>query len=160
MILVAVGTFVHGFDALVEAADEAVAALGAAGFAQIGHGRYLPRRMRWARFLPAEAFRARLREARIVVCHGGIGIIGEAMRAGRPIVAVPRRGSTTRRHPANDQTAFLARLGERFPITVCADPANLKAALGRCGALGPQHYALGSDVPELVARYLAGSTVR
>ena len=36
MILVAVGTFVHGFDALVVAADIAACQLGLPGFAQIG----------------------------------------------------------------------------------------------------------------------------
>ena len=37
MILVAVGTFIHGFDELVAAADRAAAALDLEGFAQIGH---------------------------------------------------------------------------------------------------------------------------
>jgi len=160
VIVVAVGTFVHGFDELVEGADRAIAMLGAAGFAQIGHGRYLPLAMSWARFLPAPTFLARLREASVVVCHGGIGIIGEAMRAGRPIVAVPRRGPTTRRHPANDQTEFLYRLADRFPITVCEDPAALTTALCRRLALAPPCYALESDIPDLVARYLAGSGTR
>lgn len=160
MIVVAVGTFVHGFDELVEAADRAVGVLGAVGFAQIGHGRYLPLAMPWARFLPRPALLARLREASLVVCHGGIGIIGEAMRSGRPIVAMPRRGATTREHPANDQTAFLRRLAERFPITVCEEPADLMSALCQRLALAPPRYDLRSDIPELVARYLAGSGVR
>lgn len=160
MIVVAVGTFVHGFDELVEAADRAIAVLGAAGFAQVGHGRYLPSAMSWARFLPAPAFQLRLREASLVVSHGGIGILGEAMRAGRPIVAVPRRGPTTREHPANDQTAFLQRLAERFPITVCADPGDLASALCRRLTLAPPRYDLQSDIPQLVARYLAGRGAR
>lgn len=160
MIVVAVGTFVHGFDELVEAADRAVGVLGAVGFAQIGHGRYVPLAMSWARFLPAPALLARLREASAVVCHGGIGILGEAMRAGRPIVAVPRRGPTTRRHPANDQTEFLYRLAERSPITVCEDPADLASALRRRLALAPPRYDLRSDIPDLVAGYLAGSGAR
>ncbi len=160
MIVVAVGTFAHGFDELVEGADRAIATLGAVGFAQVGHGRYLPVAMSWARFLPAPAFLARLREASIVVCHGGIGIIGEAMRVGRPIVAVPRRGPTTRRHPANDQSAFLHRLADRLPITVCDDPADITIALRRRLALAPPRYELDSDIPDLVARYLAGSGER
>lgn len=160
MILVAVGTFVHGFDELVEAADRAVEVLGAIGFAQIGHGRYLPVAMRWARFLPAPTLRARLREASVVVCHGGIGLLGEAMRAGRPIVAVPRRGATTRAHPANDQTAFLRRLADRFPITVCEHPAELTSALCQRLALAPPSYDVQSDIPDLVAGYLAGRKVR
>jgi len=103
MILVAVGTSDNGFDELVEAADRAAAALGAPGLAQIGHGRFLPQALHWERFLPDSVFRRRLAEAHIVVCHGGMGILGEAMRARRPIVAMPRRGITSAANPTNDQ---------------------------------------------------------
>lgn len=158
-LLVAVGTFVHGFDALVAAADEAAAALGLDGFAQIGGSRLIPRHLAWARTLPAAELAARIAAARVVVCHGGVGLLGEAMRAGRPIVAVPRRGPTTRDHPAGDQLPFLRRLAERFPIRLCEDPRGLARFLDAALA-GPASvdYPLGSDVPELIARFLAGDT--
>lgn len=160
-LLVAVGTFLHGFDALVAAADEAAARLAIAGFAQIGGSRVVPRHLDWARTLPPAELRARIAGARVVVCHGGVGILGEAMRAGRPIVAVPRRGPTTAGHPAGDQLPFLERLARRFPIRLCPDPwalvVELEAALA-----GPTKvvYPLGSDVPDLVARFLASDTER
>lgn len=156
-LLVAVGTFLHGFDALVAAADAAAAALDLGGFAQIGGSRVLPRRLEWARFLPPEALRARIARARLVVCHGGVGILGDAMRARRPIVAVPRRGPTTSDHPAGDQLPLLRRLAERYPIGLCERAEELGAAIARALA-GPAEidYPLGSDVPEIVARFLAG----
>jgi UDP-N-acetylglucosamine transferase subunit ALG13 len=159
VIVAAVGTFLHGFDELVEAADRAVAALGVEGFAQVGHGRYLPVAMTWGRFLPPDAFTEKLRRASVIVCHGGMGILGDAMRAGRPIVAMPRRGAPSRAHPANDQTVFVRRLAERWPIEVCEDPADLARMLGRALALGPgqRRYALKSNVPRLVADFLARS---
>lgn len=156
MIVAAVGTFLHGFDELVEATDRAVATLGLDGFAQVGHGRYLPIAMAWSRFLPPRDFTQMLRHARVVVCHGGMGILGEAMRLGRPVVAMPRRGRISGRHPANDQTAFLRRLAGRWPIELCEHPNELQALLERLSTLAtaPVDYALGSDVPELVARFL------
>ena len=42
MILVAVGTYIHGFDELVAAADTAAAQLDLDGFAQIGQSRVIP----------------------------------------------------------------------------------------------------------------------
>lgn len=154
-LLVAVGTFVHGFDALVAAADAAAAALGVDGFAQIGGSRVVPRHLTWARTVPPAELRARIAAARVVVCHGGVGLLGEAMRAHRPIVAVPRRGPTTPDHPAGDQLPFLRRLAAGFPIRLCEDPADLQGHL-EAALAGPASivYPLGSDVPELVARFL------
>lgn len=155
-LLVAVGTFLHGFDSLVAAADEAAAAFGIGGFAQIGGSRVVPRRLEWARFLPPSELRDRIAAARVVVCHGGVGILGEAMRAGRPIVAVARRGPTSFHHPAGDQLPFLRRLAERYPVILSERPEEIGAAIARALA-GPATiaYPLGSDVPEIVARFLA-----
>jgi UDP-N-acetylglucosamine transferase subunit ALG13 len=157
VILVAVGTSGNGFDALVEAADRGAAALGATGLAQIGHGRFEPQKLRWARFLPDAVFAARLAEAHVVVCHGGMGVLGEAMRCRRPIVAVPRRGATSARNPTNDQLGLLRRLAERQPIWLCEDPADLgpvlRQVLARRGA--PVDYELATDIPQRIASFLA-----
>jgi UDP-N-acetylglucosamine transferase subunit ALG13 len=131
-ILVSVGTFVRGFDELVAAADAAAASLSLRGLAQIGHSSVVPKHLDSVRFLPEPTLRDPLRRAGVVVCHGGMGILGEAMRAGRPIVAVPRRGATTLGHPANDQAGFLERLAGRYPIRVCTDLRELERHL-----LGP-----------------------
>jgi UDP-N-acetylglucosamine transferase subunit ALG13 len=157
VILVAVGTSANGFDELVEAADRAAASLGVPGLAQIGHGRLLPLALRWERFLPDTAFRDRLAEAHVVVCHGGMGILGEAMRARRPIIAVPRRGATSASNPTNDQLELLRRLAERQPIALCEEPAALavmlRDALAQRGA--PVDYELASDIPQRIASFLS-----
>lgn len=156
MILVAVGTFARGFDALVAAADAAAAELGLAGFAQIGHSAVVPSHLAWERFLAPADLARRIAAASVVVCHGGIGLVGEAMRAGRPILAVPRQGPTTRHHPAGDQTGLVRRLAERHPIRVCERLGELRGMLADLAAdPAPRRYALGSDVPEILARYLA-----
>lgn len=156
MILVSVGTFTNGFDALVAAADRAAGRLGIEGFAQIGHSAVIPRRLAFGRFLPHGELQARLRAARLVVCHGGAGIIGEAMRAGRAIIAVPRRGPTTAAHPANDQTAFVERLAALCPLRVCREPEDLAAHLeAALRELDRQPvYPLGTDVPGRIAGFL------
>lgn len=129
-VLVSVGTFVRGFDELVEAADAAAASL---------------------------SLRDLLRRAGVVVCHGGMGILGEAMRAGRPIVAVPRRGATTAGNPANDQSGFLERLAERYPIRVCREPGELERHLAEVLDEVPAavDYGLGSNVPGTIRGFLA-----
>ena len=157
MILVAVGTFIHGFDELVAAADGAAAELGLPGFAQIGHSRTVPAHLSWERFLPPAMLAARMARASLVICHGGIGIVGEAMRAGKPIIAMPRRGRPTRASPAGDQVALVRRLGERYGIGVCEEGQRLTELVRTQLAAGrpAPSYDLGSDVPALITRFLA-----
>ncbi|MDX6750283.1 hypothetical protein SH611_10745 [Geminicoccaceae bacterium 1502E] len=156
-LLVAVGTYIRGFDELVEAADRAACHLALGGFAQIGHSAYLPHTLRWQRFLPPGELQARIAAARVVVCHGGVGILGEAMRAGRPIVALPRRGATGRRNPAGDQSVFLERLAGLFPLRIAGNPEELEQAIAMLLA-GPRSidYRLGSDIPRLIGGFLRG----
>lgn len=157
LILVSVGTFLRGFDALVAAADAAARTLCLAGLAQIGHSAVLPRHLDWVRFLPEPELRGRLSTARLVICHGGMGILGEAMRAGRPILAVPRCGPTTPGNPANDQRAFLQRLARLHPIEVCPSPAELQPHLARLLKALPERidYDLACDVPTILSAFLA-----
>ena len=157
MILVAVGTYIHGFDDLVAAADAALFELGLAGFAQIGHSRAVPVHLAWERFLAPAALVGRIAQARLIVCHGGIGLLGEAMRAGKPLIVMPRRGHPTRASPAGDQSALVHRLAERHPLVICDDPGQLARVLrARLAAgLGPVSYDLASDVPRLLAGFLA-----
>jgi UDP-N-acetylglucosamine transferase subunit ALG13 len=159
VILVAVGTFIGGFDALVAAADGTAAGLGLDGFAQIGHSRFAPRHLAWARFLPPEELGKRIEAASVVVCHGGMGLIGDAMRAGKPILVVPRRGRPTRASPAGDQLALARRLAERYAIRVCEQLDDLPEMLAPmlADSLGHRRYDLGSDVPDLIAGFLAAS---
>lgn len=156
-ILVSVGTFVRGFDELVEAADAAAGSLGLRGLAQIGHSSVVPKHLDAVRFLPEPTLRDLLRRAGVVVCHGGMGILGEAMRAGRPIIAVPRRGATTAGNPANDQSGFLERLAARYPIRVCEDPGELERHLLEVLDDVPAavNYGLGSNVPRIIQGFLA-----
>jgi UDP:flavonoid glycosyltransferase YjiC (YdhE family) len=158
VIFVGVGTFVHGFDELVEAADLAAARLRVGGFAQIGHSSTLPRHLEHARFLPPDELARRLAASRVAVCHAGMGLIGDALRAGCRLVLLPRRGATTRAHPANDQTGFAERLARHLPLRLCREPRELEAAIAAALAdPGPAPAPPGSAVPAILRRFLEGS---
>lgn len=90
MILVCVGT-VAPFDRLIRAADSAAASSPAHRWcAQIGNGVFQPRHMEFVRFLSKADFDERLRSADFIIAHGGIGIISDALRLRKPLLAVPR----------------------------------------------------------------------
>lgn len=156
MIFVGVGTFINGFDELIEAADSAAARLGIAGFAQIGHSRIQPRHLRHARFLDKAALEQRLQGSRVAVCHAGMGLIGDALRAGCRLVLMPRQGATTRGNPANDQLGFARRLASILPLRLCLDPAELQGLLEAALAeTGPPPALPASSVPTILARHLS-----
>lgn len=155
MIFVGVGTFAHGFDDLVAGADRAAAALGIHGFAQIGHSRVVPRHLAHVRFLAPDELIARLRRSEVAVCHAGMGLIGDALRARCRIVLVPRQGTISRRHPANDQRRFAERLATLLPLRVCNDPAGLADAIRRAlDDPGPPPAAPPSTVPTILRDFL------
>jgi UDP-N-acetylglucosamine transferase subunit ALG13 len=158
VIFVGVGTFINGFDALVAGADRAAGELGVDGFAQIGHSRVTPLHLRHSRFLAPQALVTRLQASRVAVCHAGMGLIGDALRAGCRLVLVPRRGPTSRRHPANDQRAFAERLAERLPLRLCLEPEDLTSVIAAALADKADVPALQhSSAPAILRDFLAST---
>ena len=155
-LFVGTGTFMLGFDELVAAADAAAGAMSLKGLAQIGHSRIKPKHLCYERFLPIEDMRRAMIEADLIVCHGGVGILGEAMRARKSIIAVARRGPTTRDHPAGDQLTFLERLARTAPIRVCSSPLDLAQHIRELlPTLHAIDYELSTDVPAIISDFLA-----
>lgn len=155
-LFVSVGTAPGGFDRLVEGADRAARELGLGGLAQIGDGSYRPRALAWCRFLPAAEMHRHLSRRPLVICHGGMGILGEALRAGCRVLCVPRDRPTGKRHLSNDQRAFVEALATRLPVIVCPDPGRLAAVIARLPPPPPRPVEPpASDVPDIVASFLA-----
>lgn len=87
-----------------------------------------PRAYKTVPFLPAPELEQYLRDADIVICHGGAGILGACLKWGRHPIVVPRRVSHG--EAVNDHQLMLCRaLAERGLITVCDRPDQLAAAL-------------------------------
>jgi UDP-N-acetylglucosamine transferase subunit ALG13 len=90
-IFVSVGTHPQPFDRLLKELD-AIAAKHAEIeiFAQAGNSNYAPKNFRFEKFVGEKAFDERMRWADVVVSHGGAGTIINALKAGNPLVIVPR----------------------------------------------------------------------
>lgn len=158
-VCAAVGTFVRGFDRLVREADAAAAALGVPGIAQIGHSAVTPRHLEFERFVGHAALQAWLRSSHVLICHGGMGLLGEGLRAGCHLIVVPRQGATTRGNPANDQAAFCERLAWRFEMAVCTKPGQVEDALDLAlRRPRPAPLRSTSNAPALVRAFLSRTT--
>jgi UDP-N-acetylglucosamine transferase subunit ALG13 len=128
VILLVVGTQAP-FDRLVRAMDEwAAARAGTEVFAQVGTGQYVPRQLRWTRFVSPSECRELTLRADLVVAHAGMGTVLSALELGKPCVVMPRcaeRGE----HRNDHQLATARRLEERGLVRVAWDEGELPALL-------------------------------
>ena len=131
-VLVTVGTSLDPFDRLLQLVDELCAPgqvlAGLRVLGQSGACRYVPRRFPVVPFLPAPELEARIRSARVVVCHGGAGTIGTCLALGKRPVVVPRRAA--QREIVNDhQLELCRRMAAEGRILLAGDRTALAAAV-------------------------------
>jgi beta-1,4-N-acetylglucosaminyltransferase len=122
MIFVTVGT--TDFDALVRRMDELAPGLGEEVVCQIGKGACVPRHCRSFRYAPS--LEEELRRARLVVSHGGLGTMMEAIRLGKPLVGV---SNPDRRDLHQDDLLGTLEAGDH--IVWCRNLGDLAGDLAR-----------------------------
>jgi beta-1,4-N-acetylglucosaminyltransferase len=134
MILVTVGTHNHGFDRLVRAMDELAAELDEEVMIQWGSSTYQPQRARQFRFTSSQEMIELTQQARVIVTHAAAGAIITALRAGKPLVVVPRLKQFGE-HMDDHQQQLAAALAARGQVVVVNTPTKdtLRAALEQTG---------------------------
>lgn len=90
MILVTVGTHNQGFDRLAKAADELVNELKEQIIIQYGTSGYSPKYAESFQWTTQEHMLELIADARVVITHAAAGSIIEVLKAGKPLVVVPR----------------------------------------------------------------------
>jgi UDP-N-acetylglucosamine transferase subunit ALG13 len=69
-----------------------------------------------------------MRQSRVVVTHGGVGSMLDAIKASRPVIVIPRMAIPS--EVVNDHQVELATaLAQRNLITLVYDPESLERAL-------------------------------
>lgn len=127
MILVTTGTNEQPFDRLVRAAAQ-LAEMEEA-FVQYGSSRESHGAGEWVEFLGFDELADRMRAARVVVCHAGVGSIMLARRCGHRPVVLPRRvqlGEAVDDH----QLHMGRRLHAAGLVTLVEDERALPVAIG------------------------------
>ncbi len=90
--------------------------------AQTGWCTYAPSRVTAEKLMPFEAIQAYMRDARIVVTHGGPASIMQALSHGKTPIVVPRQ-SAHGEHVDDHQVRFARRIAAR--VIVVEDPSEL-----------------------------------
>lgn len=117
---------------------------------QTGVGGHTPEGVETVETLPFERIQELLRDASIVICHGGTGSLITALREGCGVIAMPRlmeKGEHYDNHQAEITGAFAAR----GLITVANTPDELSAALKAVRAKTP---VLATTDPTELVSYL------
>jgi UDP-N-acetylglucosamine transferase subunit ALG13 len=157
MILVTIGTNEQPFDRLVRAA----AALTVAEPLVVQHGssRVPHGRGEWVDFVSFEELSSRMRQARVVVCHAGVGSIMLARRCGKHPIVVPRRlhlGEAVDDH----QLPIARRLHANGVVTLLEDVDRLTDAIAEARpgtpASPPAREAGGRNLAGDLREYLEG----
>jgi len=150
VIFVTVGS-ADPFDRLVQAMDDWAGARGRKDvFAQVGNSRYVPRHIEAVQFLKPSEFRERVRAARLVVAHAGMGSIITAMETGTPIIVMPKWAHLGE-HRNDHQVATAKRFGEKKGIIVAEDEKDLIVKLESEEALSSPTRIAREAAPDLIS---------
>jgi UDP-N-acetylglucosamine transferase subunit ALG13 len=135
MIFATVGTQLP-FDRLLLGLDSwAARNPGVPVLAQCGESRRSLRHIETVAHLSQTEFRARLRAAKLIVAHAGMGTILSASELGKPVILMPRRAKfgEHRNDHQQDTAVEMARLSN---VTVVQDGEALHAQLDTALARG------------------------
>lgn len=122
MIFVTVGTHEQQFNRLIRAVDQC--RLDEEVFMQIGYGDYLPINCQYKRLISQQEMKYYVKEARIILTHGGPGSIISALQAGKVPIVVPRQYKYGE-HVNDHQIKFSNRLKSKNEIIEIVDISEL-----------------------------------
>jgi len=128
LILVTIG-LMYGFDRLIKEMDKIAGRVDEEVIIQIGETTYEPKNARYFRFTSNDEIGRLYKDARVVVCHAGVGSILTALEHGKPVITVPRR-KKYREHVDDHQLEIARELGKEGWITVVYDVGDLERVLG------------------------------
>lgn len=140
------------FDRLIDtvAALKAEGAIPERVIAQTGVGGHAPDGLEVSETLPFDQVQAILRDARIVVCHGGTGSLITALRQGCQVIAMPRL-SKLGEHYDDHQAEITGAFAQRGLVLIANTLEELRQALIEARARKP---VLATTDPQALLAHL------
>ena len=146
MIFVTVGTHEQPFDRLIREVDrlKAQSVISDEVFIQLGYSRYIPTHCKYQQFLGYPQWEAMVKDAHIVITHGGPGSIMLALHNGKVPIAVP----CTRQygeHVDDHQLQFVKRMEQKGRLLAVYEIEELHEKIVNYDALVHELYPQGSE---------------
>lgn len=90
MIFISVGTQKQSFKRLFHMIEESKVITNQRIVAQTGYTEFNSTRIETIPFMSIDLYKKYMNETDIVICHGGVGTIFDALYAGKKVLAIPR----------------------------------------------------------------------
>lgn len=145
------GTNPYSFDRLVSAVDDYAQRSDEEIFIQLGHTTYIPQKARYQRFLEKQEMLVKIRGASLVITQGGFGSIADCLRAGKKIVAVPRKPELREAPDRQEELVReLEKLGRLVGVYEISElPEAIEKAKTTMFKQGARH-----QIPEIISRFI------
>ncbi len=126
MIFVTVGSQQFQFDRLLQEIDRLISdgTIEEEVFAQIGNATYTPKKFNYTQFMNQDEFENNLEKCRLLITHGGTGVIISAIQRDTKVIAIPRLARYNE-HVDDHQVELLKQFSEQNLITYCQDINDL-----------------------------------
>lgn len=124
MIFVVLGSQKFQFNRLLKSLDEAVknGKIKDKVFAQTGYSDYKPQNFEYRDFIDREEYKNKLKKADVVICHGGTGVIVEAVKNEKKVIAIGRLAQYNE-HVDDHQLQIISQFTEANMIA-CVEDAD------------------------------------
>lgn len=146
MILVTVGSQKFQFNRLLKEVDRLIEnkKITDKVFAQIGVSDYKPHHCKFVKFLTQDEFNEKLDEANLVITHAGTGVIVNAIKKGKKVIAIPRLAKYGE-HVDDHQIQLIKQFEELGFISSCYEIEDLEKMLKNINKKKYQKYVSNTD---------------
>lgn len=124
-------------------------------FIQVGAGSYVPKAPH-ARMLKPSEFGQRVKDARLIIAHAGMGSVIMAAEAEKPIVLFPRRFALGE-HTTDHQLDTIGWLKDRTGIYIAMDETELDSVVERAFAEKKASETMGATAPPAFLERIRGA---
>ncbi len=159
MILVLLGTQDKSFKRLLEYIDEAIEnkIIKEKVLAQVGHTKYESKNIEMFDLIPRDEMDKLIGEANIIITHGGVGFISDAIKHGKKIIAVPRLKKYNE-HTNDHQLQIIeefSKLGYLLPLY---EGESLEKVLKEIKTFKPKKYKKKHMIIEIIEKFIENNS--
>ena len=146
MIFVTVGTQDKEFVRLIKKIDELVT-LGIIKdevIVQAGHTKYNSNNIKILNYIPFNEFNDYLKQADVIISHGGVGSILNGVKLLKPVIAVPRLYKYNE-HINDHQIQIVRKMADDGYIIACEDESELEEKINFARTFKPKEFKSNTD---------------
>lgn len=156
MILVTLGTQKFQMNRLIEAVDKLAETAEEEFFVQSGNSTYEPKHCQAMNFLDAQEFQRKIEECSVLITHSGVGTIMRAIRAGKPVVVVPRLAKY-HEHVDDHQVQIAEAFASKNCVLHCENLEDLEEIVRKAKTYSfSEYHTPERNIEDIILNFLHG----